>query len=175
MPTLAVAYKEWAVVCQAVAEGRQTILLRKGGIADSGGIFRPQYQDFLLYPTYYHEQRTGIIAEWHTRLATVEANRPPAGWIRLSHWVHVRQVEYLDNLAALNALRSQHIWSDEVVRQRFHYRQPGVFVLHIEAQALPQVIERPERPEYAGCKSWVILDPPVVWEDPSAQQMEYRQ
>ncbi|GIW85328.1 MAG: DUF1802 family protein [Thermogemmata sp.] len=161
MNTLDVACKEWAVVCQALAEGRQSVLLRKGGIAEAGGQFRPQHEAFLLYPTYFHEQRAGIIPEWHERLAAVEAERPPAGIIRLTHWVRVLRVEYVQDLAAALALRPQHIWTDEVVRQRFHYREPGLFVLHVETYPLPQAVERLERPEYAGCKSWVHLDQPV--------------
>jgi hypothetical protein len=43
MTELGVALKEWAVICQALAEGRQTILLRKGGIAEPGGAFRVEH------------------------------------------------------------------------------------------------------------------------------------
>ena len=34
------AFKEWAVICRALAEGRQALILRKGGIAEAGGDFR---------------------------------------------------------------------------------------------------------------------------------------
>ena len=46
--TLNVAFKEWAVVCQALAAGRQSVILRKGGIAEEGGIFRPEYKVLVL-------------------------------------------------------------------------------------------------------------------------------
>jgi hypothetical protein len=37
------------------------LILRKGGIAEDGGQFRPEHDRFLLYPTHFHEQhRTGI-------------------------------------------------------------------------------------------------------------------
>jgi hypothetical protein len=161
MNALDVAYKEWAIVCRALAEGRQSILLRKGGIAEAGGQFRPQHEAFLLYPTYFHEQQAAIVPEWQEHLARVESERPPAGMIRFTHWVRVHRVEYVRDLNAVLALRSQHIWTEEVVRQRFYYREPGLFVFHVETHPLPQAVERIERPEYAGCKSWVYLDQPV--------------
>ena len=62
--TLSIAFKEWAVICRALAEGRQSLILRKGGIAEAGGQFRPEHDRFLLYPTYFHEQHhTGTKAD----------------------------------------------------------------------------------------------------------------
>jgi hypothetical protein len=170
METLQVAYKEWAVVCHALAHGRQSILLRKGGIAETGGQFRPHHEAFLLYPTYFHEQQAALIPEWQDYLPLVEAERPPVGVIRFTHWVRVQRVEYVPDLNAILELRSRHIWTDDVVRQRFFYRQPGLFVFHVETHPLPQMVERIERPEYAGCKSWVYLDQPVPVSEGSQEQ-----
>ena len=33
------AFKEWAVICKALATGRQLLILRKGGIDEPGGDF----------------------------------------------------------------------------------------------------------------------------------------
>ena len=49
----------------------------------------------------------------------------------------------------------------EVVRKRFEYRTPGLFVLAVRVFRLAHPEIRPERPEYAGCKTWVTLDEPV--------------
>ena len=57
---LSVAFKEWAVICAALASGKQSLILRKGGIAEEGGGFKPEHSEFLLYPTYFHEHRNGI-------------------------------------------------------------------------------------------------------------------
>ena len=46
------ALKEWAVICRALAEGRQSLLLRKGGIAEAGGAFQVEQPRFWLLPTY---------------------------------------------------------------------------------------------------------------------------
>ena len=40
---LPIAFKEWAVICEALALGRQALILRKGGIAETGGAFRPEH------------------------------------------------------------------------------------------------------------------------------------
>ena len=58
------ALKEWAVTVQALAQGQQILLLRKGGIHESGKNFRVIHPDFLLYPTYEH-QREDLLKEAH--------------------------------------------------------------------------------------------------------------
>ncbi|HUR54032.1 MAG TPA: DUF1802 family protein, partial [Gemmataceae bacterium] len=84
---LSIAFKEWAVICRALAEGRQSLILRKGGISEVGGEFRPEHESFLLYPTLFHEQhRTGIKPELLPLLEAAEAERPPAGTVRFTHF-----------------------------------------------------------------------------------------
>src|SRR5205823_6044048 len=60
------AFKEWAVICRALAEGRQSLILRKGGIAEPGGEFALEQKHFWLFPTYVHQQQTGIKPEART-------------------------------------------------------------------------------------------------------------
>lgn len=161
LSALTVAFKEWAVVCRAIAMGKQTIILRKGGIAEQGGQFVPEYREFLLYPTYFHEHRSAIRPEYRTLFDQVEATRPAAGIVRFEHWVQVEQVDYCDRWEAVAGLREQHILTEETVRQRFEYRRPGLYVLRVRVYPLPRAVEVPESPEYAGCKSWVQIDPAV--------------
>jgi hypothetical protein len=159
---LAVAFKEWAVVCRALAEGRQSVILRKGGVAEAGGVFRPEHEQFLLHPTFFHEQhRTGMKPELLPLLDAAEADRPPAGTIRFTHFARVAAVRHVTALAAALALDPLHGWNADTVRQRFHYRTPGLYVLAVRVFRLPSPAEVVERPEYAGCKTWVELDAPV--------------
>lgn len=46
--TLSTAFKEWAVICRAIATGRQDIILRKGGIVEPGGSFQLVAENFYL-------------------------------------------------------------------------------------------------------------------------------
>ena len=158
---LSVAFKEWAVICAALAAGRQSLILRKGGIAEEGGIFRPEHAEFLLYPTYFHEHRNGIKPELVPLLTEAEAAKPPPGIIHFTHFVRVESVSHISDLETALALDSQHAWTPDVVKQRFHYRTPGLFVLNVRAFCLAQPADVIERPEYAGCKTWVHLDSPI--------------
>lgn len=158
---LSVAFKEWAVICEMLASGRQSLILRKGGIAEEGGTFRPEHAEFLLYPTFFHEHRTGIKPAALPLLEAAESARPPAGAVRFTHFVRVADVKHFTSLDATLALDALHGWTPDVVKQRFHYRAPGLFVLTVRAFRLARAVDVIERPEYAGCKTWVPLDTPV--------------
>ncbi|MCS6864915.1 MAG: DUF1802 family protein [Gemmataceae bacterium] len=153
-----VAFKEWAVVCAALAQGRQSLILRKGGIAEEKGVFTPEYSEFLLYPTYFHEQRSKVKPTFAADFEAAERARPPAGRVRIQLLARVQAVFPITNLACALALDPLHVWTTEVVTQRFYYRTPGLFALAVRVFALPQPVEVVERPEYAGCKTWVNLD-----------------
>src|SRR5262245_49597548 len=86
------AVKEWAVICQALAEGKQALLLRKGGIDEAAGEFALEHTRFWLLPTYTHQQRSGVVAAALPLLEYVEAHRPPTGVLRLTHWAEVTGV-----------------------------------------------------------------------------------
>jgi len=158
---LSVAFKEWAVICEALAAGRQSVILRKGGIAEEGGVFRPEHSEFLLYPTYFHEHRAGVKPEFLPLLEAAEAAKPSASVIRFSHFVRVESVAHVTELDSALALDSQHAWTPEVVKQRFHYRTPGLYVFEVCVFRLTQSVDVVERPEFAGCKTWVLLDAPI--------------
>jgi len=154
---LKVAFKEWAVICQALAEGRQALILRKGGIAEDGGEFRVEHTRFWLFPTYVHQQSTGIKPEALPLLQKVEAERPPPGLIRLTHLAEVAGVYHLHDMVGAMRLRHLHLWSDETVHARFKYRQPGLYVMPVRVYEAPQSHELPDNNYYAGCRSWVDL------------------
>ncbi len=152
------AFKEWAVICRALAEGRQALILRKGGIAEPDGGFRLEHARFWLFPTYAHQQRAGIKPEGVPLLEQVEAERPPPGTVRLSHLAEVAGVYHVHNLAAALALHDLHLWSAETVRSRFEYRRPGLYVLPVRVYRVAEPFVLPDTPEYAGCRTWVELD-----------------
>ena len=57
-----IAFKEWASVCDALLDGRQTIILRKGGVSEgtAPGFFVPEHSEFWLYPTWVHQAEQGV-------------------------------------------------------------------------------------------------------------------
>ena len=151
------ALKEWAVICRALAEGRQALILRKGGIDEPAGTFRLEHGRFWFYPTYVHQQRAGIKPDGVPLLEQAEAGRPPTGVVRLAHFAEVAGIYQLHNLAAALAVDGLHLWAEETVRSRFAYRRPGLNLLAVRVYRAPQAAEVAEDPAYAGCRSWVEL------------------
>ncbi|HEV3144763.1 MAG TPA: DUF1802 family protein [Gemmataceae bacterium] len=154
---LQIAFKEWAVVCKALATGEQAIILRKGGIAEAGGEFTPEHSRFWLYPTYLHEHRDGIKEAATPLLEQAIRERPPAGIMRLTHFAEVTGVFDVRQEDLALALDDMHIWSEMTVREKFHYRRTGIYVLPVRIYRAGQPHEVPELPEYAGCRTWVDL------------------
>jgi hypothetical protein len=152
-----IALKEWAVVCQALDQGRQAISLRKGGINEPRDGFRVEHREFWLFPTQFHEGRESLVPEAEPLLAEALANLPPAGAIQIANYVVVEEVHQIAELAQVERLAALHIWSSETIRRRFDYRQPGLFLLLMRVYRLPQPFLVINTPELAGCHSWVEL------------------
>src|SRR5262249_22627308 len=58
----AIPFKEWAGVCDALIQGRQSLIVRKGGIREGAGPgeFVPEHAAFWLYPTWVHQAEQGL-------------------------------------------------------------------------------------------------------------------
>jgi hypothetical protein len=154
------ALKEWAVICLALAEGRQSLLLRKGGIAETAEDFRLEHTSFWLYPTFQHQHRSGVKSEALPLFEQAERDRPPAGTVRLSHFVEVAAAYQLHDMVGVLKVSDLHLWSDETMHGRFAYRRPGLLALAMRVYRIPEPRELKELDSYAGCKSWVELERP---------------
>lgn len=155
-PTHNRAFKEWAVVCKALTEGRQIVILRKGGIAEGPHGFGVTDREFFLLPTFSHQSPTSVIPEWRSALAACK--EPEVGTVVLSHYAVVREWLRIDTLETLQAFRGLHIWSEEEVRERFdRWAEHGLFSLIVRVYELPEPVTLELREEYTGCKSWVTL------------------
>jgi hypothetical protein len=152
------ALKEWAAICAALGDGRQQLILRKGGIAEPGDGFRLEHTRFWLYPTYSHQQRKGLRDDALSFLEEAERAQPPAGTVRLTHFAEVDGVYHVKNKTAALLLAHLHLWSEEAVAARFDYRTPGLYVLPLRVYRVASARDLPERSEYQGCHSWVELD-----------------
>jgi hypothetical protein len=152
------AFKEWAVICRALELGRQAVILRKGGIAEEGGAFKPDHSRFWLYPTFAHQQRDGIKVEALPLLDLTIADRAATGKIFVSSYAEVSGAFHVRHLEDALAIDKFHFWSEETVRQRFLYREPGLFVLVVRIYRVPTPFELPYKPEHDGCKTWVEFE-----------------
>jgi hypothetical protein len=153
------AFKEWAVVVDALGRGEQIIILRKGGISEGRGGFKMEHERFLLFPTLFHQQRESVIASAQARYDVIAANFPPKDKLRLEYFAEVVQAKQLHSLADANALHGQHIWRDEVIAERFDWgKSKSIYALAVRIYRLPQMVELPMLSAYDGCKSWIEVD-----------------
>ena len=152
------AFKEWAVIVDALGSGQQIIILRKGGISEGRGGFKPEHSQFFLFPTLFHQQRDSVLPAAQERLDQIAPGFPPPDRIRIEFFAEVELVKQLHSLVEAEALRGQHVWRDEVIAERFDWgREKAIFVFAVRVFRLPRVVELPMLPTYAGCKSWIEL------------------
>jgi hypothetical protein len=153
-----VAFKEWKGVCDALADGRQSLILRKGGIDEGPGGFTPEHRAFWLYPTRVHQAQQGL------KETEPDGGPPPEtaeGTIGLDALAVVEVIGQVDRPERLRELDDLHVWTAETVEKRFHYRKPGLWVLGVRVYRRAEPVLLAVTPEHAGCKTWVPLDPPV--------------
>jgi len=152
------ALKEWAAVCSALAQGTQQILFRKGGIHEGAQGFRPEFEEFWLFPTGFHQTFEGVRPEFLPNTLDALNRAPHPGQIQLQQYCRIHAVHWVDDEAKIEELRSYHILTDEAVAKRFHYRRPGLFVMVLETHQLKEPISIVASEEYDGCHSWVTLE-----------------
>jgi hypothetical protein len=157
--SLPVALKEWAVVCQALETGRQVILLRKGGIVEAIGGFELEQSQFLLFPTYLHQNAYMLKADAQ---AGVSSHNEEPEQITIRSAAEVSDIIQLSSRAQMDALDLEHIWAPPLIDMRFNYRPKNpLYLLIVRAYRLASAVTIQNTPEYAGCKSWVPLAKPI--------------
>jgi len=171
-----IAFKEWAVVVDALGRGEQIIVLRKGGISEKREGFQVDHPQFLLFPTLFHQQRDSVTSAAQARYDQLAAQWPPPEIVRLEFLVEVAITRLIETRSAAESLRGQHVWNDTVIAERFDWgRAQNIQALALRVHRLPRVIEVPMLPQYGGCTSWVELDRdiPVAGAQPVLEQAAF--
>jgi len=154
-----VALKEWAVVVQALTEGRQILLLRKGGIAEAGSAFSLEYPEFSLYPTFLHQDKQYVHPDLHPAFDQIGKQAEAFGRVRIESYAVAHDVIQVTDLAALHKLESYHIWGPAYIDLRYQYRPDNpLCLLLLRVSRLSKPVGFEETDSYRGCKSWVTLD-----------------
>ena len=149
------AFKEWDAIVGAIRAGRQTIILRKGGIAEDRGGFRPRGEAFWLLPTQFHTQTEKLRAAVATFQSPVP-NDPQL--VQLTTWAELQHHQFIDEWTQVAALGPHHFWTESTVRERFEWGKPvGIHLLIIRAHVLDTPVSFHLTEAQAGCKSWVPL------------------
>jgi hypothetical protein len=153
------ALKEWAVVCKALEEGRQVLLLRKGGILEYRQGFKVKHDRFLLFPTYEHQSKDHLQVDYADRLDEVLQDQPATGTNRITSYAEAIEVKEITDRIALRALTKYHIWNESYVNARMDYnpsKPMSVILLRVFKLESPMFIENKQ--EWIGCRSWIPLD-----------------
>jgi hypothetical protein len=157
------ALKEWAIVCKALEEGNQSLLLRKGGILEYRNGFEIGQEIFLLYPTLEHQSKEYLRPNYlqkfelflkENELKMVEAK---SNIIRILAKIEAMQ-EFQDE-TVLSKLEKYHIWNEKYVNMRMRYNpKKPMNALLLRVYRLPEPVSIDVNPEWAGCKSWVNIE-----------------
>jgi hypothetical protein len=153
------ALKEWSAAIHALLDGRQTVLLRKGGIHEKRFSVDPaKASEFLLFPTVAHSHAERVRPEHRDLLAPAEADNTDDHLVvraaaKIVAAVEVVRPESLDDIEDL------HIWTADSVRaDRVDFRpKHRLTVLVVDVRPLVAPVQLPRLAAYAGCKSWVDL------------------
>lgn len=153
------------MVCDALASGRQSIILRKGGIHEGRLGFSFAHDEFFMFPTRFHAQgnqvREGVVKvlpEWQ-----------PGDTLPITHFAEASWAVTLTDWAQVAALEPFHIYSEATVRDRFDWQGKGmsagsihVAFVRVSELATPWLL--PYQTSFGGCRSWIQMpDPPSCW------------
>ena len=157
-----IALKEWAVTVQALAQGRQVLLLRKGGIHEEGKDFRVVHPEFLLYPTYEHQREDLLKPAAQPSLKQLLAETPQSDTITFSHWAQVAEVIEVSEQEKVDDLSGHHIWTDAYAQSRLHWKPMlPLSIMLLRVYQMEQPVTVPWTKEYGGCTSWVEMQPKI--------------
>lgn len=146
-----VGFKEWFAVCEALGRGQQSILLRKGGIAEGRDGFSFRHREFFLFPTFFHEQIAKL------RVSPTGAPPEPGERIAIRWYAQVERVRRVDSLTTAERLTSLHVLTPDVVRERFGYNDEGLNIAFVRVFEISPVWNLQNEKRFGGCRSWVRL------------------
>jgi hypothetical protein len=183
MNIVMIALKEWAIVCKALEDGKQMLLLRKGGIMEYRKGFEVKHNEFLLYPTFEHQSVESIKVEYKEKLKEIleeqnkyynnnsnsnsnrkEIDKDNKNFNTSSNNIikllaKVEDVIEISDKLILSELRDYHIWSDEYVTMRMNYnpsKPMSILLLRIYKLRKPLIVDIKDT--WAGCKSWIDIE-----------------
>lgn len=159
---LDVALKEWAIVCDLLAEGRCCLLLRKGGVHEAGGPgrFALHHDRFLMFPAWEHERLDWIKQDWLPEdLSIEESGKPEPTQVTFKCFAEAARIWEVPSRSAFDSLDDLHPWAKPQIDMRFNYKPDRpLYLLALRVHRLSEPVVVPNRDDFAGCVSWVPLD-----------------
>jgi hypothetical protein len=153
------ALKEWAVAVKALREGRQVLLVRKGGIREETRHFRISAERFLLFPTYEHQRADLLQPAFQDDLTAVLAEPRNPATVRFDTWGELTDQFEITEPAQVEALAPFYCFSTQYAEERLRWKpRHPLLVMAVRAYRLGTPVEIANGPELGGCKSWLTLD-----------------
>ena len=157
------ALKEWSIICKALEDGNQSILLRKGGILEYKKGFEIRQKSFLLFPTLEHQAEEYLQSKYlQTYDLLLRGNKSEdiqnkANTVLVQ--ARIEAIQEFHDHEMLPKLEKYHIWNEKYVNMRMNYNpKKPMNALLLRIYKLPQPISIDVKPEWAGCKSWIDID-----------------
>ena len=152
------ALKEWATVVKALEQGKQTVILRKGGILETASGFSIESKKFFLFSTWEHQETKHVKPEFHEFLTEVLEKKPKADHNKISSYAEVLYEKDVKSNDVINNLSSFHVWSDSYIQERKNWMpEKPMKAMFLKTIKIPE-FDLPLKPEFSGCKSWIELN-----------------
>ena len=152
------ALKEWATVVKALEQGKQTVILRKGGILETASGFNIESKKFFLFPTWEHQETKHVKPEFHGFLTEVLDKKPNADHNKISSYAEVLYEKDVKSNDVINNLSSFHVWSDSYIQERRNWKpEKPMKAVFLKTIKIPE-FNLPLKSEFSGCKSWIELN-----------------
>lgn len=160
---MAKAFKEWALICEALGRGDQSVILRKGGISEGKGGFGFDHEDFYLFPTWYHGQIDRVRTDWVRRADVALPEQDPEK-ISVSCMATLEWAGRIGDKEAIHSLRELHVLDDSVIEERFVYDTrsgslggEGINLAFVRVFRLEPAVVLAMEDAFGGCRSWIDL------------------
>lgn len=149
-------FKEWALVCEALGMGHQSVLLRKGGIAEGKNGFGFEHKEFFLFPTWFH----GQVEKTRLNYASAISLEAPEE-LAIEYSATIEWSGLICEREKIARLTSLHVLHESVIDERFSYNAgnggEGLHVAFVRIYRLDEPIKLRMEKRFGGCRSWVKL------------------
>lgn len=153
---MAIAFKEWALVCEALGAGHQSVILRKGGIAEGKKGFGFEHAEFYLFPTWFHGQLEKV------RVPNAVLPEQDPGNVTISLVACPEWSGRINDREAVRRLEEFHVLDASVIEERFEYDTEkgslggnGINVAFVRVYRLEPAVTLPMEAGFRGCRSWI--------------------
>ncbi len=144
------------MIGELLGSGRQSILLRKRGIAESRFSFA--CKEFYLYPSFYHQQTAKIHLPVDFNVMKAKHDREDATTMEIRYFLKIIWSKIITDREMITRLSPYHYWREPVITERFCYGGKNeIHLAFVRVFRLTPICILPILPQFGGCRSWIEL------------------